>query len=550
MRIKSAEAIIKCLEAENVNVVFGYPGGAVLPLYEALRNSNIKHILVRQEQSAAHMASGYGRALDEVGVCIATSGPGATNLITGIATAYMDSVPLVAITGQVVSNSIGKDMFQEADIIGATESFTKNSYLVKDAKELPRIMKEAFFIASTGRKGPVLIDIPKDVQEALIEFEYPNEVNIRGYKPTLSGNPRQIKRAVELINKAQKPIVCVGGGIRSANATDELIQFIEKSKIPVVCSLMGLDAFPNDSPYFAGLLGSHGYNFVNKAMNEADLLIVIGARFADRTTSMMQKNNQNQSVIHIDIDPAEIGKNIATKVPIVGNAKDILNNLLEFDYNLEVNEWLSELQEKRKSFMNKLFAPNSTLNPKLLINKISNIMGQKGIWVSDVGINQIWAAHSFTVSGSKRFLTSGGLGTMGYSLPSSIGAKIAEPDTTVVASMGDGGFQMLMSDLALAREHNAGVKFIIFNNGYLGMVRELQKNAYNEDSYFGITLGFNPDFMKLADAYSIKGMRISKDEEMDDAINEMFKDNEPFILECIVDPEIPSIPRLGGKKNE
>lgn len=550
MRIKAAEAIIKCLEAENVNVVFGYPGGAVLPLYEALRNSNIKHILVRQEQSAAHMASGYGRALNEVGVCLATSGPGATNLITGIATAYMDSVPLVAITGQVVSNSIGKDMFQEADIIGATESFTKNSYLVKDAKELPRIMKEAFFIASTGRKGPVLIDIPKDVQETTIEFEYPNEVNIRGYKPTLSGNPRQIKRAVELINKSQRPIICVGGGIRSASSTDELKQFIEKTKIPVVCTLMGVDAFPNDSPYFAGLLGSHGYNFVNKATNEADLLIVIGARFADRSTSMMHKNNQNQSVIHIDIDPAEIGKNIATKIPIVGNAKEILNNLLEYDYNLENGEWLSELQEKRKSNITKSLAPNSTLNPKLLINKVSNRMGGKGIWVSDVGINQIWAAHSFTVNESKRFLTSGGLGTMGYSLPASIGAKIAEPATTVVASMGDGGFQMLMSDLAIAREHNAGVKFIIFNNGYLGMVRELQKNAYNENSYFGITLGFNPDFMKLADAYSIKGMKISKDEEMDDAINEMFKDNEPFILECIVDPEIPSIPRLGGKKNE
>jgi len=265
---------------------------------------------------------------------------------------------------------------------------------------------------------------------------------------------------------------------------------------------------------------------------------------------MMHKNNQNQNVIHIDIDPAEIGKNIVTKIPIVGNAKEILNDLLGYDYNLDIGEWLSELQEKRKNYMDKLLAHHATLNPKLLINKISNVMGKEGIWVSDVGINQIWAAHSFTVSGSKRFLTSGGLGTMGYSLPASIGAKIALPDTTVVASMGDGGFQMLMSDLALAREHNAGVKFIIFNNGYLGMVRELQRNAYNENSYFGITLGFNPDFMKLADAYSIKGMRISKDEEIDCAIHEMFKDSEPFILECIVDPEIPSIPHLGGKKHE
>lgn len=550
MKIKAADAIVKCLEAEKVKVLFGYPGGAVLPLYEALRNSDIKHILVRQEQSAAHMASGYGRAKNEVGVCIATSGPGATNLITGIATAYMDSIPLVAITGQVISDSIGKDMFQEADIIGATQSFTKNSYLVKDAKELPRIIKEAFFIASSGRKGPVLIDIPRDVQETLIEFEYPEKVNIRGYKPTLSGNPRQIKRAVELINKSKKPIVCIGGGIRSGNATHELKEFIEKSKLPVVCSLMGVDAFPNNSPYFVGLLGSHGYNFVNRAMNDSDLLIVIGARFADRSTSMMKKNNQDQNIIHIDIDPAEIGKNIPTKIPIVGNAKEILNDLLEYDYDLEHNEWLTELQEKRNNYVCKSLESSSTLNPKILISKLSEQMGNDGIWVADVGLNQIWAAHSFMVSGGKMFLTSGGLGTMGYSLPSSIGAKIACPNTTVIASMGDGGAQMLMSDLAVARENNVGVKFIIFNNGKLGMVRELQKNAYGESSYFGTNMGFNPDFMKIAEAYNIKGMKISMESEMDDAIAEMLKDNEPFILECIVDPEIPSVPRLGGKKNE
>jgi len=550
MRIKAAEAIIKCLEAENTNVIFGYPGGAVLPLYEALRNSNIKHVLVRQEQSSAHMASGYGRALNKVGVCLATSGPGSTNLITGIATAYMDSIPLIAITGQVDSANIGRDMFQEADIIGATESFTKNSYLVKDANEIPRIFKEAFHIASTGRKGPVLIDIPRDIQDTYIDFEYPSEINIRGYKPTLNGNTRQVKRAVDLINKAQRPIICAGGGIRAAEANDALIKFVEKSKIPVVCSLMGIDAFPNDNPYFAGLLGSHGYNFVNRSMNESDLLIVIGARFADRSTSMMHKTSLTRNVIHIDIDPAEIGKNIETKIPIVGNAKDILNDLLEYDYELNTESWLLELQQKRKNYMEKLFAHDTPLNPKRLINMVSQFMGDDGIWVCDVGINQIWAAHSFTVSGNKRFLTSGGLGTMGYSLPASIGAKMALPNTKVVASMGDGGFQMLMSDLAVAREQNAGVKFIIFNNGYLGMVRELQKNAYDENSCFGITLGFNPDFMKLADAYSIKGMKISTDEEVDNAINEMFKDNEPFILECIIDPEIPSVPRLGGKKHE
>jgi acetolactate synthase-1/2/3 large subunit len=285
-------------------------------------------------------------------------------------------------------------------------------------------------------------------------------------------------------------------------------------------------------------------------MNDSDLLIVIGARFADRSTSMMKKNNQDQNIIHIDIDPAEIGKNIPTKIPIVGNAKEILNDLLEYDYDLEHNEWLTELQEKRNNYVCKSLESSSTLNPKILISKLSEQMGNDGIWVADVGLNQIWAAHSFMVSGGKMFLTSGGLGTMGYSLPSSIGAKIACPNTTVIASMGDGGAQMLMSDLAVARENNVGVKFIIFNNGKLGMVRELQKNAYGESSYFGTNMGFNPDFMKIAEAYNIKGMKISMESEMDDAIAEMLKDNEPFILECIVDPEIPSVPRLGGKKNE
>ncbi len=550
MKIKAAEAIIKCFEIENTDVIFGYPGGAVLPLYESLRNSNIKHVLVRQEQSAAHMASGYGRALNKTGVCIATSGPGATNLITGIATAYMDSIPLVVITGQVSSNSIGRDMFQEADIIGATESFTKNSYLVKDANELPRVIKEAFYIASTGRKGPVLIDIPRDVQEKIIDFKYPQEINIRGYKPTFIGNPRQVKRAADMINKSHKPVICVGGGVRSGNAMEELELFVEKCKIPVVCSLMGIDSFDNSSPYFAGLIGSHGYPFANKMINESDLLIVIGARFADRTTFMMEKNNHRQNIIHIDIDPAEIGKNFETRIPVVGDAKETLNSLLEYSYKLDTADWLKDVQTRRKKYLKKLFDKKTSLNPKLLINKISSFMENGSIWVADVGINQIWAAHSFIAGKNKKFLTSGGLGTMGYSLPSSIGAKLAVPGAKVIASMGDGGFQMLMSDLATAKKYNAGVKFIIFNNNKLGMVRELQKNEYNENSYFGVDIGFNPNFLKLADAYGIKGMRIADDSDADHAIHEMFKDNEPFILECIVDPDIPSVPHMGGENYE
>lgn len=543
MKIKVAEAIIKCLEAENINIVFGYPGGAVIPLYEALRKSNIRHILVRQEQSAAHMASGYGRSCNKVGVCIATSGPGATNLITGIATAYMDSIPLIAITGQVNSSSIGKDMFQEADMIGATLPFTKNSYLVKDAKELPRIMKEAFHIASTGRKGPVLIDIPKDIQEATIEFNYPDEINIRGYKPTIIGNPKQIKKAVDLINNAKRPLIYAGGGVRSSDATIELRQFAYKTKIPVVCTLMGIDNFPTESEYMVGLIGSHGYTYVNRIVDEADLLIVCGSRFADRSTAMLKNGSQN--IIHIDIDPAEIGKNKETIVPVVGDIKEVINDLLSFDYNIDTQEWLSDIKERKSKFISNLKEVPG-LDPKKLINKISKIIGQDGIWVSDVGKNQIWAALSVDINYNKRFLTTGGLGTMGYSLPASIGAKIACPEAKVVASMGDGGFQMLLGDIASAKAYNAGVKFIIFNNNKLGLVRELQLNAYGADCYFGIDFNFNPDFMKLAKAYNIKSAKISNNEEIDNAIEEMFKDDEPFILECIIDPEIPSVPHLGG----
>lgn len=545
MRIKAAEAIIKCLEAENITTVFGYPGGAVLPLYESLRKSNIKHILVRQEQSAAHMASGYGRALDKTGVCIATSGPGATNLITGIATAYMDSIPLLVITGQVNSSCIGKDMFQEADIIGATLSFTKNSYLVKDADDLPRIIKEAFYIASTGRNGPVLIDVPRDIQETSIDFKYPEEVNIRGYKPTINGNSRQIKKAADLINNAKKPLICAGGGVRSSNATDELKKLSEKTKIPLVYTLMGVDCFNSGNKYNVGLIGSHGYTYVNQILNEADLLIACGARFADRSTAMM-KNGSKQNIIHIDIDPAEIGKNKETAIPVVGDIKEVLNELLSLDYSLNTDEWLSEINEKKSEFIiNK--KESSGINPKRLINKISKSMGRNGIWAADVGKNQIWAALSVDINDNRQFLTTGGLGTMGYSLPAAIGAKIARPDANVVASMGDGGFQMLLGDIATAKSLNAGVKFLILNNNNLGMVRELQLNAYGAGSYYGTDLDFNPDFMQLAKAYSIDSMKITRIDEIEYAVKEMFKDDSPFILECVVDPDIPSVPHLGGR---
>lgn len=545
MKMKVSEAIVASLQLEGVDVVFGYPGGAVVPLYEALRKSELNHILVRNEQSAAHMASGYGRVHNTVGVCIATSGPGATNLITGIATAYMDSIPMVVITGQVHSEKIGTDMFQEADIIGSSEAFTKHNYLVKDKNQLPRIMKEAFHIANTGRKGPVLIDIPKDIQDEYIDFVYPETVDIRGYKPTIEGHYKQIEKMADRINQAKQPILCVGGGVNSSGCRDELLEFVEKTKIPVVCTLMGVDAFPNDNKYFAGLLGTHGYPFVNKAMNRSDLIIVIGARFADRSTATLSTKNKNQHVIHIDIDPAEIGKKIKTHTPIVGDAGAILKELCSFEYTSDISPWTDSIREDRKKYMKENIERNWELpgtNPCKFISAISETIGDKGIVTSDVGQNQIWTAHYFKADNNRRYMTSAGLGTMGYSLPAGIGVRFsADEETSVTAIMGEGGFQMLMGELALVKEHNLNIKIVIITNERLGMVRELQLNAYGKDSYHGIDIAFNPDYIKLADAYGIKGYLIEDDSQIESVVKEAYASDEPCIIQCRVHPDFPTL---------
>ncbi|MGM0395915.1 MAG: biosynthetic-type acetolactate synthase large subunit [Bacillota bacterium] len=545
MKMLVADAIVECLRLEGIDTVFGYPGGAVLPLYEGLRNSTVKHILVRQEQSAAHMASGYGRVNNSVGVCIATSGPGATNLITGLATAYMDSIPIVAITGQVNSRKIGTDMFQEADVVGSSEAFTKHNYLVKDGKDIPRIIREAFHIANTGRKGPVLIDIPKDIQNEYIEFEYPETVDIRGYKPTIEGHTKQIARIHERINQAKQPIICVGGGINSSGCKEDLIEFVSKTKMPVVCTLMGVDSYPNDNLYFAGLLGSHGYPFVNKAMNKADLVIVMGARFADRSTAVISDKITNQHVIHIDIDPAEIGKNVKTHTPIVGDAGAILRQLNAFDYDNDISEWTDSIREARRQYMdeniNRSFHEPGT-NPCKFIRAISDKIGKKAIVTSDVGQNQIWTAHYLLAGNGRRYFTSGGLGTMGYSLPAAIGARFSTDSVeSVTAIMGEGGFQMLMGELALIREHNLDIKVVIITNERLGMVRELQLNAYGKESYHGVDVGFNPDFMKLADAYGIKGYLVEDDSQIDEVIEKAYLSNEPCLIQCRVNPDFPTL---------
>lgn len=529
--MKAADAIIKCLQEEKVELVFGYPGGYILHVYEALRRSDINHFLVRQEQAAVHSANGYARVSGKVGVCIGTSGPGATNLITGIATAYMDSIPLVVLTGQVRTGMIGRDVFQEVDITGATESFTKHSYLVKDASELPRIIKEAFHIASTGRPGPVLIDLPHDVQETEIEFKYPASVNIRGYKPVLEGHIGQIKRAVKSIAESKRPLILAGGGITLSKAEKAFLDFVEKSHIPVVHTLMGKSAFPCDYPWYIGMIGTHGFKEANEAVKLADLLIFIGARIADRAAGGTEILPKNAQIIHIDVDPAEIGKNVGTHIPLVGDAKSILKLMTEKVVPKDTTEWLAEILKYRQE---ESYTQGKLVNPKLAVRTLSDKLDDRAIMVTDVGQNQFWASRHFKLYSKRKFLTSGGLGTMGYGLPAAVGAKVAAPDRQVVVVTGDGGFQMSLFELGTIAAYDIGVIILLFNNSRLGMVRELQDRNYKKTSQ--TTLDKNPDFIKLCEAYNIKGVRVTSNDQLSDAFDQAIAHQGPFLVECIVDP--------------
>lgn len=530
--MKAAEALISCLLEEHVEIVFGYPGGFILHVYEALRNSPIRHILVRQEQAAAHSANGYARVSGKVGVCIGTSGPGATNLITGIANAYMDSIPMVIITGQVKSSMIGRDVFQEVDITGATESFTKHSYLVRDANELPRIIKEAFYIASTGRPGPVLIDIPSDIQETHIQFHYPATVDVRGYKPTLKGHMGQIKRAVKAIEESKRPLIVAGGGVLLSHAQPELMAFVEKTGIPLVHTLMGKGALPSRNVHNLGMIGTHGFAKANHALLEADLIIFIGVRVADRAWGgVADKTLKNARIIHIDIDPAEIGKNVGTHIPLVGDAKTVLPEITEKCSKLNKSEWLMEL----RSYVHETTRKDTGLvDPQYAIRLLSDKLDEQAIMVADVGQNQMWAARNFEDKTGRSFLTSGGLGTMGYGLPAAVGAKFAAPKRQVVAVMGDGGFQMSLFELGTIKANGLGIILLLFNNSRLGMVRELQHRNYGEA--FSVELNENPDFIKLCEAYDIPGIRVTNNAELSEAFDKALKHQGPFIVECMVDP--------------
>ena len=530
-----ADAMVKCLEAEGVKAVFGYPGVAICPFYNSILESDIESILVRTEQNAAHAASGLARVTDGIGVCAVTSGPGATNLITGIATAFADSIPMICITGQVNSELLGSDVFQEADITGATESFVKYSYLVKNVEDIPRVFKEAFHIATTGRKGPVLIDVPIDIQNAKIsKFEYPEEVSLRTYKPTVKGHIQQIKKVAKELEKAKRPIICAGGGVALSQAKEELVKFAEDNNIPVVSTMMGISVMPTKHPLYFGMVGNNGKPYANRAMNEADLIIMVGARVADRAISQPDLLISNKTLVHIDVDPAEIGKNAGANIPLVGDAKHIFEDVLNQDFDGEYSEWLATLNEYRQTMEPKRSEHPGFVDPAVFITKLSERMDDDAVYVADVGQNQIWSC-AYHVVKNGRFLTSGGMGTMGYSIPAAMGAKYACKDKQVIAVCGDGSFQMSLMELATMRQHGIKSKVIVLKNNYLGMVRQYQHFTY-KDNYSVVDLSGSPDLSKIAEAYGMPFIRVSNMDEADKAIDEFLSCEEACLMECLVDP--------------
>jgi acetolactate synthase-1/2/3 large subunit len=550
-KMPGARAVMESLYCEDVEVLFGYPGGQVLPLYDELYDADIRHILVRHEQAAAHAADGFARATGKVGVCLATSGPGATNLVTGIATAYMDSVPMVAITGQVPRSLIGNDAFQEANITGITLPITKHNYLVQDTNDIPKIFKEAFYIARTGRPGPVLIDIPKDTQIEAIDFEYPEKIELRGYKPTYAGNEQQIKKAAALILKAEKPILYVGGGIIFSDATEELRALAETIMSPVTTTLMGMGAFPSAHPLSVGMLGMHGTRYANYAVQESDLIIAIGVRFDDRVTGKISAFAPNAKIIHIDIDPAEIGKNVRVDVPIVGDAKNVLKTLLKYVKleQVRTDAWNKKITAWKKEFP-LTYKKDNLLRPQFVVEQISEICPD-AIVVTEVGQNQMWAAQFFNYRNPRTFISSGGLGTMGYGFPAAMGAKVGKPESTVIDIAGDGSFQMNSQELATVVQNDIPVIVAILNNGFLGMVRQWQELFFNR-RYSETCLECSVDFVKLAEAYGALGLRATKKNDVKDVIDEAVKSGRPTIIDFVVEKEenvSPMVP-AGAAINE
>ena len=536
MKKTGAQILCEALVKEGVEVVFGILGGSVLPIYDALPEySQLRHILVRHEQGAAHAADGYARATHKAGVCIATSGPGATNLITGIACAYMDSAPVVAITGQVATSVIGKDAFQETDITGIAIPITKHNYLVTEVGELAATIKEAFHIAQTGRPGPVLIDIPRDVQQQETGFVYPDKLDLPGYRVVSRGHPSQIKKAAAIINQAEQPVAIAGRGIIISQAYDEFKEFAEKAQLPVVHTLLGLGSFPGDHILDLGMMGMHGTGCANMAVHNADLLIAVGMRFDDRATGDTRQFAPNARVVHIDIDPAEIGKNIPVDVPVVGDVKSVLTALNKEIQKSDHLGWLSQIEQWRREYPSQGIRLSDELLPQYVIHQIYEAAKGDALIVTGVGQNQMFAARYFTFTRPDSLISAGGLGPMGFELPAAMGVKIGRPDEVVWCIAGDGGFQMTIQELATITQENIAVKMAIMSNGYLGMVRQWQELFYGR-RYVDTKL-WNPDFVKIAEAYEIPGVRVKHREEVIPAIHKAMQHPGAFLIDFLIEPE-------------
>lgn len=542
-KMTGAEILIEALKKEKVDIIFGYPGGALLPILDKLYDAPFNFVLTRHEQGAAHAADGYARASGRPGVCMATSGPGATNLVTGIATAYMDSIPIIAITGQVKSFLIGNDAFQEADVTGITRPITKHNYLVKDVRDLARVIKEAFHIATTGRPGPVVIDIPVDVQLHETEFHYPKDAVIRGYNPTYTGHTGQIKRAAKAINESKRPVIYAGGGIIISGANKELTELATKTNIPLTTTMLGLGGFPETNKLSLGMLGMHGTVYANHAIMDSDLIIAIGARFDDRVTGKIDEFAPHAKVIHIDIDPSSVSKNIQVDIPIVGDARKILHELNKLVKKADTAEWLAKIDIwKDKGRL--AFKDDDKLRPQYVIQQICEATKGDAIITTEVGQNQMWAAQYYTYTKPRTFLSSGGLGTMGYGFPAAIGAQLAFPDKVVFDIAGDGSIQMNIQEIATAMNYNLPVKVAILNNGFLGMVRQWQELFYNK-RYSYTTLKGCPDFVKLAESYGAAGIRITKKKDVRAAIEEAISIKKIVFMDFRVEKEenvFPMVP--------
>jgi len=542
-KISGALMLIKCLEEEGVEVIFGFPGGVVIPIYDVIFDCNIRHILVRHEQGAIHAADGYARATGKTGVCMATSGPGGTNLVTGIANAYMDSIPIVAVTGQVATSVIGTDAFQEADITGITAPITKQNYLIKDILELPKIVKEAFHIAFTGRPGPVLIDIPVDISKGLINENIKAELKLDGYKPTYKGNQRQIIQAAKKIFNSKKPVFFAGGGIITSGASDVLTRFAKEAKIPVITTLMGKGCFPELDGLSLGMAGMHGTRYANLAFTNTDLIIAAGVRFDDRITGKVSEFAREAEVIHIDIDPAEIGKNIETSIPIVGDAKIVLSDLIDKYKKLtekkgvpDRKEWLGYLKKLKKNHPLGYDKGSKGLKPAYIVEKIYEITKGDAIICTEVGQNQMWAAQFYKFSRPRTLITSGGLGTMGFGLPAAIGAKVGMPKKHVIDIAGDGSVQMVSQELATAVANKIPIKIMILNNGYLGMVRQWQQIFYNK-RYSHTGIENSVDFVKLVQAYGGTGFRVKNKDDVEKTIKKALEIDNVAVVDFWIDRE-------------